>query len=345
MPVNETDTVSHGVLVNPRPLQAVARHEHIRATLVDWQQFQSRAGAGLPHFRREKPRRPPSCAKSGWQTPMHSLHKCRTKATNSTLFARSRKLFRYGPFQMPLAYRRPVARTSCPMAITYSMRSDTAPISSLRAHHTSVSLGMGECTCAREALTDEGFGAQTWMAADRGDITLEQASLVVVCGSRYDSTRSARHHPILMAANPAKRQRIRRDPGLAGLAFDEAMRWQSRVQTFFRTRTTDIQVGDHVLPEGEKILILLGAANRDPRRCANPNAFNLSTDPSGHVGFGMGIHQCVGHHIARLEAEVLLTTLARRIDRLELSGRTRRHHNNTLRGWARIPVRVRRAAG
>ena len=79
-------------------------------------------------------------------------------------------------------------------------------------------------------------------------------------------------------------------------------RLESPVQTFFRTTTRDIEVGGTQIPEGRKILMFLGSANRDPRRWENPDAFDLNRDPSGHVGFGFGIHQCVGQHIARLEA-------------------------------------------
>jgi cytochrome P450 len=110
------------------------------------------------------------------------------------------------------------------------------------------------------------------------------------------------------------------------------------VQTFFRTATTDVTVGETVIPDGAKILMFLGAANRDPRRWTDPDRFDLSRDPSGHVGFGMGIHQCVGQHIARLEAESLLTALARRVTHVELAGPVRRHHNNTLRAWRSIPI-------
>jgi 4-methoxybenzoate monooxygenase (O-demethylating) len=86
--------------------------------------------------------------------------------------------------------------------------------------------------------------------------------------------------------------------------------------------------------------MFLASANRDPRRWENPDAFDLSRDPSGHVGFGMGIHQCVGQHVARLEAEALMVALAKRVSTLELAGPTRRHHNNTLRAWDSIPLRV-----
>ncbi len=88
------------------------------------------------------------------------------------------------------------------------------------------------------------------------------------------------------------------------------------------------------------ILMFLGSANRDPQRWDNPDDFDLGRDPSGHVGFGFGIHQCVGQHIARLEASTLHTALARRIATIEISGATRRPHNNTLRAWESLPIRV-----
>jgi 4-methoxybenzoate monooxygenase (O-demethylating) len=75
------------------------------------------------------------------------------------------------------------------------------------------------------------------------------------------------------------------------------------VQTFFRTATTDVTVGGTVIREGTKILMFLGSANRDPARWQDPDRIDLARDPSGHVGFGMGIHRCVGQHVARLEAE------------------------------------------
>lgn len=91
---------------------------------------------------------------------------------------------------------------------------------------------------------------------------------------------------------------------------------------------------------GQRIALFLGAANRDPRRWADPDTFDLDRDPSGHVGFGFGIHQCVGQHLARVEAEVLVTELARRVRAIDLVGRGERRLNNTLRAWASLPLRL-----
>ncbi|MFF4316046.1 cytochrome P450 [Streptomyces sp. NPDC001507] len=143
------------------------------------------------------------------------------------------------------------------------------------------------------------------------------------------------------ASHPEQWQRLRERPEPARVAFDEAVRRQSPVQTFFRTATTDVTVGGTVIREGTRILVFLGSANRDPARWQDPDRFDLARDPSGHVGFGMCIHQCVGQHVARLEAEALLTALVRRVSRIELAGQPERHLNNTLRAWAALPVRVR----
>jgi cytochrome P450 len=200
--------------------------------------------------------------------------------------------------------------------------------------------------CARDVLSDDGFGAAIWAAADRGDITPEQAPLLVrsLLTAGVDTTvhgLSAVVHAF--ATNPDQWARLREQPSLARVAFDEAVRWESPVQTFFRTTTRDVRIGEVLIPDGSKVLMFLAAANRDPRRWADPDAFDLGRDPSGHVGFGMGLHQCVGQHVARLEAEALLTALARRVATMEPAGPTRRHHNNTLRAWESIPLRVQLA--
>jgi cytochrome P450 len=198
--------------------------------------------------------------------------------------------------------------------------------------------------CARDDLAPDGFGARIWQAADRGEITHEQAPLVVrsLLTAGVDTTVHGLAAVLYaFATHPEQWARLRRDPRLARVAFDEAVRWESPVQTFFRTATDDVVITDDiVVPAGRKILMFLAAANRDPRRWSDPDAFDLSRDPSGHVGFGMGIHQCVGQHVARLEAEALLTALAERVTTIELAGPTRRHHNNTLRAWGSLPVRL-----
>jgi cytochrome P450 len=76
-------------------------------------------------------------------------------------------------------------------------------------------------------------------------------------------------------------------------AFDEVLRWDSPVQTFFRTTTRETVLAGTAIPEGSKVLLFLAAANRDPRQWEYPEKFDLQRRVSAHVGFGAGIHACL----------------------------------------------------
>jgi len=93
-----------------------------------------------------------------------------------------------------------------------------------------------------------------------------------------------------------------------------------------------------MVPEGTKILMFLGAANRDPRRWDQADTFDMTRRNAGHVGFGAGIHACVGAVLARMEGELVLAALARKVSRLEITGEPKRRYNNTLRGMASLPM-------
>jgi cytochrome P450 len=86
--------------------------------------------------------------------------------------------------------------------------------------------------------------------------------------------------------------------------------------------------------------MFLGAANRDPRRWEDPDRYDIARRTSGHVGFGNGVHMCVGQLLARLEGECVLTALAHRASAVEIAGPPVRRYNNTLRGLASLPVAV-----
>lgn len=79
-------------------------------------------------------------------------------------------------------------------------------------------------------------------------------------------------------------------------------------------------------------------------RFDDPDRYDIKRNVSGHAGFGMGIHQCVGQHVARLEGEIVLAALARKVDRWQITGEPKRRLNNTLRAWDSLPVTVSSAA-
>lgn len=196
--------------------------------------------------------------------------------------------------------------------------------------------------CPRESLSKEGFGGDIWQAADQRDITEEQAPLIVrsLLTAGVDTTvygiSAVLYH---LASNPKQYARLREEPQLVRRVFEEALRLESPVQTFFRTTTREVQIGNTTLPENQKVLMFLGAANRDPRRWDDPDAFDLDRDPSGHVAFGSGVHQCVGQHVARLEASCVLEALIERVERIEFTAPPVRKINNTLLGWKSLPLR------
>ena len=198
----------------------------------------------------------------------------------------------------------------------------------------------------RDAFAPGSFGAAIHAAADSGELTAEEAPIVArsLLTAGVDTTVSGLGAAIYCLARfPDQFARLRADPSLARAAFEEAVRYETPVQTFFRTTSRPVEIGGVRLGEGEKVLMLLGAANRDPRRWPRPDAYDIGRSTAGHVGFGSGIHQCVGQLLARLEGECVLAALARRVAAIEITGPPRRRCNNTLRALARLPVSLRPA--
>ncbi|MEY8569616.1 cytochrome P450 [Brevibacterium linens] len=198
--------------------------------------------------------------------------------------------------------------------------------------------------CQRENLNEEGFGADIWSAADRGEILHDFAPLLTrsLVTAGVDTTVYGISSLLYgLATNPEQWEALRANPGLKRVAFDEALRWESPVQQMFRETSEDTDVEGFIIPAESRVMMCFGAANRDPRRWDNPEKFDLSRDPSGHLAFGMGIHQCVGQHAARLQATCLLEQLIPKVSKIEVACEhgVRRHHNNALRGWASIPLR------
>ena len=133
---------------------------------------------------------------------------------------------------------------------------------------------------------------------------------------------------------------LRENPALIRGAFEEVLRFEAPVQTFFRTTTKAVDVSGVGIGEGEKVLLFLAAANRDPRRWDRPDIFDVSRRATGHMTFGTGIHGCVGQAVARLESEALLGALTKRVASFELTGKPELRLNNTLRGLDTLPLRV-----
>jgi 4-methoxybenzoate monooxygenase (O-demethylating) len=112
------------------------------------------------------------------------------------------------------------------------------------------------------------------------------------------------------------------------------------VQTFFRTAVRDCEIAGLPVRENTKVLCMMAAANRDPRKWPDPDRYDIERRPTGHVALGAGIHGCVGQAVARLEGEVVLAALARRVKRIEITAPHTRRLNNTLRALDTLPLRL-----
>ena len=197
---------------------------------------------------------------------------------------------------------------------------------------------------ARENLAPGSLGAQIWEYADRGEITPGQAPLLVraLLSAGLDTTIFALGNTLrCLAAHPGAWAQVHENPRLVKFAIDEAFRFESPFQSFFRTTSTDVSFHGVELPADTKVALFVGSANRDTDHWGpDAHEYNIHRQAGGHLAFGMGIHQCVGQPISRLEMDVLLTTLARRVKAIEPVAEAVPFLHNTLRGWESIPVRI-----
>jgi cytochrome P450 len=197
--------------------------------------------------------------------------------------------------------------------------------------------------CSRAALAPGGLGMQIFEAVDAGELTEDEAGMLVrsFLSAGIDTTVYGLGNALYcMARYSGQWSILRENPNLIRGAFEEVLRFEAPVQSFFRTTTRDVEVGGVRLADGQKVLLLFAAANRDPRRWDNPDRFDVTRRAAGHMTFGTGIHGCVGQAVARLETEAILAALAKRVASFELTGEPERRLNNTLRGFDRMPLRV-----
>jgi len=198
--------------------------------------------------------------------------------------------------------------------------------------------------CRRANLVAGGWGMSVFEAADSGECTEAEAERLVrsFLSAGIDTTVNGLGHLLLaFATYPQAWEQVRANPALARTVLDESLRWDGTVQTFFRTTTDDANVGEYVIPKDSKVVLFLAAANRDPRHFASPEQFDPARKNAGHVGFGFGLHQCLGQMLARQEAEVVLNALLiARVASFRLTGPVTRRLNNTLHALGSLPIEV-----
>ena len=350
-------------------VSAVARYREVHAILNDWRTFCSSRGAGLTDFAREKPWRPKSLVLET-DPPLHDrTRRVLSRVLSASVMVGLRERFaaeaealveqllerRDFDAVADLAEAYPLTVFPDAMGMPRENRRFLLPYGNMLFNsfgprnvffEDSVAdaapvLAWLQAQMQRDAFAPGGFGAAIHAAADTGELTAEEAPIVArsLLSAGVDTTVSGLGAAVYCLARfPEQFAKLRAEPGRARAAFEEAVRYESPVQTFFRTTTRPVAVGGIELGEGEKVLMFLGAANRDPRKWERPDAYNITRRTIGHVGFGSGIHQCVGQLLARLEGECVLSALARRAAAIEITGPPRRRYNNTLRALASLPV-------
>jgi cytochrome P450 len=362
------------VYLSAHDIYAVARYEDVRAMLLDWSSFTSARGVGLSDFAKEKPWRLPSLLLET-DPPLHdrtrklmdqvlspaairNLRESFAAAAESLIddllargtFDAIRDLAEAYPLTvfpdavgMPPENRRYLLPYGNMVFNSFGPRNAWFEAAVADAEPV---LAWVQAQSRRDALSPTGFGAAIHAAADTGDVSVAEAEILVrsLLTAGVDTTVNGLGAAVYCLAHfPAAFAQLRADPSLARQAFEEAIRLESPVQTFFRTATRDIKIGEETIPEGSKVLMFLAAANRDPRRWEHPDDYDIIRRNAGHVGFGTGIHACVGAVLARLEGEVVLSALVRKASAIEIVGEPKRRYNNTLRGLASLQVRLRPA--
>jgi cytochrome P450 len=196
--------------------------------------------------------------------------------------------------------------------------------------------------CTREKLKADGWARAIWDAADRGEIPLDRPPLMMndYMGPSLDTTIFTTSSAIwLFAQHPEQWTALRDDPTLIGNAINEVVRLESPLQGFSRVASTDVAIEGIAIPKGSRVIMLWGSANRDERKWQDPGEFDVRRRNGDHLGFGHGVHACVGMHLAKMEITALLRALLKRVRRFEL-GETRRVVNNVMRGLSKVDVTV-----
>jgi cytochrome P450 len=153
--------------------------------------------------------------------------------------------------------------------------------------------------------------------ADAGQMNEQEllASLQLLLIAGYETTvNSITNGMLTLLRNPDVLVRLRRDPdNKIGRTVEEVLRYEPPVQFINRTTLADINIAGVTIPKGATVVLLLASGSRDPARFSDPDRFDPDRTDNEHLGFGRGIHYCVGAPLARMETQIALSALARRL--------------------------------
>lgn len=180
-------------------------------------------------------------------------------------------------------------------------------------------------------------------AEEQGDkLTLDEllSTLILLLIAGHETTVNLIGNGLLaLLRNPSELERLRNDPSLGKTCVEEVLRYDPPVPYTGRVAMEDLEVSGVSIPKGGQIVILIGAANRDPAVFEDPERFDIGRRNNPHLAFGLGIHFCLGAPLARIEGEIALAALARRLPTMKLLDDQPEYKENiVLRGLAALPV-------
>jgi len=228
---------------------------------------------------------------------------------------------------------------------------DLAPLSAAEikeqnAGHLAMAEYFGRIFERRRRQPGDDLITRLVQAEEQGDkLSNEEltANIILLFGAGHETTVNLIGNGLLaLHRNPDQLQLLKDDPSLTPNAVEELLRYDSSVQVTGRTTLEDVDdIGGVALPKGQPVVCLLGSANRDPAVYADPDRLDISRPDVRPLSFGGGIHYCVGAQLARIEGEIAIATLLRRLPGLRLDEIDRPDWRQTfvLRGLNRLPAR------
>ena len=168
------------------------------------------------------------------------------------------------------------------------------------------------------------------------------ATCVLLLNAGHEASVNAFGNGMVAALQRPDQTALLRDNsrGITNTALEEFMRFDAPLHMFERTATADTEIGGVSIKEGQKIAALIGSANRDETVFSSPELMDLTRDPNPHIGFGAGIHFCIGAPLARLEMSVSLPALWEKYPHMQLAGDAIRRPTFVLRGYESVAISV-----
>jgi len=200
-----------------------------------------------------------------------------------------------------------------------------------------------ELIAARRAAPRDDMLSALIAAEEAGDKLNEEellATCILLLVAGHETTVNLIGNGTLaLLRHPAELRKLRENPGLIGTAVEELLRFDGPVQRTARIPSEDITIGGQTIGKGEMVMPFLGAADRDPTQFPEPDRLDITRADNRHIAFGMGIHFCLGAPLARMEGQIAINTLLRRLPKLALAtDRPQFRQSLTLRGLEALPV-------